>query len=166
MKNNLRRESSRDGQMAISNFMSGQSVINVNDNYMVRPRKQDREAVALTHIRISLATKRLIDDLRLEHDFKTADDVLRFYLPPITTAAADESVRPKLKPRPRLFHSAREIYDLTHCQPVDEFIRGAASEIMKKTNSSKTTVNKKVQDKSKTNAGHIRTWQQQTRRKF
>lgn len=47
---------------------------------MVRPKKADRGSIAKTHVRISLATKRLIDELRQKHGFTTTDQVLQYYL--------------------------------------------------------------------------------------
>ncbi len=70
---------------------------------MVRPKKADRGSIALTHVRISLTTKRLIDELRQKHGFTTTDQVLQYYLlfpnaeksrsdAATTTAAANEYI--------------------------------------------------------------------------
>lgn len=88
---------------------------------MVRPRKQDRESIALTTIRVSPKVRQLLHDLKLKHDFATTDQVLRYYLP--SNVAENRPI----------FHSARELRDLT--QPnIDKMITGAASEVMKKIN--------------------------------
>ena len=43
---------------------------------MVRPIKQDRESIALTHVRISFKTKALLDKVKLEGNFRTHDQAL------------------------------------------------------------------------------------------
>ena len=47
---------------------------------MVRPKRLDEDSVALTHIRISLATKQLLDQLMEERGHKTTDELLRTLL--------------------------------------------------------------------------------------
>lgn len=119
---------------------------------MIRPLKVDRGSVAKTHVRISLATKRLIDDLRLKHGFATRDQVLRYYL---LSNVADN--------RP-IFHSARKIYDLTKREPYNSMIKNAANNITTRLNKSNNIIGL---DKSKPKPVYNkRSWQLQPRRKF
>ena len=57
------------------------SGIIVYANPMVRPLKPDREAIALTTIRMSAKTRRLLADLKKKHGFATTDQLIRYYLP-------------------------------------------------------------------------------------
>jgi hypothetical protein len=68
---------------------------------MVRPIKPDHDAIALTTVRVSAETKRLLQDLKQKHGFTTADEGLRYYLP---SNVNDNSP---------MFHAARDIYNLT-----------------------------------------------------
>ena len=68
---------------------------------MARPLKPDRDSIAITSIRVSPKVRQLLHDLRLKHGFTTIDQVLRYYLP------SDVSENKAI------FHSAKEIYDLT-----------------------------------------------------
>ena len=43
---------------------------------MVRPTKQDRDSVAITHVRISPKTKAMLDKLKVEGGYKTHDEAL------------------------------------------------------------------------------------------
>ena len=92
---------------------------------MVRPLKQDRESIALTTIRVSPKVRQLLHDLKLKHDFATTDQVLRYYLP--SNVAENRPI----------FHSAREIYNLTKRHPdIDRLVKGASNEIMRSINKS------------------------------
>ena len=92
---------------------------------MVRPLKPDRESIALTTVRVSSKTKRLLNDLKQKHGLQNIDSVLRYYLP------SDVSDN---KP---VFHSAREIYNLTKRHPdIDRLVKGASNEIMRSINKS------------------------------
>jgi hypothetical protein len=86
---------------------------------MVRPLKSDRENIAITTMRVSAKTKRLLQDLKQKHGFATIDQVLRYYLP---SDLADN--------RPVLL-TARQTYDLMHWRPIDKLIKEASREIMK-----------------------------------
>ncbi|MGC2426837.1 MAG: hypothetical protein WA421_07370 [Nitrososphaeraceae archaeon] len=92
---------------------------------MVRPLKADRKSVAITTVRVSPKTKQLLHQLKQKHGFATTDQVLRYYLP------SDVSDN---KP---VFHSAREIYNLTKRDPdIDRLVKGASNEIMRSINKS------------------------------
>jgi len=92
---------------------------------MVRPLKADRESIALTTVRVSAKTKRLLQELKQKHQFATIDQVLRYYLP--SNAAENRPI----------FHSAREIYDLTKHNPdIDRLIKDTSNQIMHKINKS------------------------------
>ncbi|MFZ0328670.1 MAG: hypothetical protein WBP64_06310 [Nitrososphaeraceae archaeon] len=43
---------------------------------MVRPTRKARDSVAITHVTISLKTKRLLDKLKTEGGYKTIDEAL------------------------------------------------------------------------------------------
>ena len=109
---------------------------------MVRPLKQDRGSIALTHIRVSQSTKALIDRLKVKHNLQNIDSVLRYYLP------SDVSDN-----RP-VFHSAKEIYNLTKSnRDIDRLIKDTSNQIMRK-------INKSEVDQSKSKPVHNkRSWQ-------
>jgi hypothetical protein len=69
--------------------------VNVNDNIpMVRPTLQDRDSIALIHVRISLKTKELLDRLKLEEGYKTYDQALLSVLFPRLGGFIDKSAKP------------------------------------------------------------------------
>ena len=43
---------------------------------MVRPTKQDRDSVAITHVRISLKSKAMLDKLKVKGGYRTHDEAL------------------------------------------------------------------------------------------
>jgi hypothetical protein len=87
---------------------------------MVRPRKTDRDSVAMTHVRISSATKRLIDELRLKHGFKTTDAVLKRYLSS-STAHAPASTEDRQLTKEDIIRATHEN------KGIDRIIRGLAA---------------------------------------
>ena len=106
---------------------------------------------ARTHIRVSAETKQLLQDLKQKHGFATTDQVLRYYLP--SNVAENRPV----------FHSAREIYNLTKRHPdIDRLVKGASNEIMRSINKSGLSQQKSkpVHNNSKSS------WQRQQRRKL
>jgi hypothetical protein len=77
--------------------------------------RHKEEGAAVTHVRVSIETKQLLHDLQKKHGFDTADEVLRYYLP--SNVAENRPV----------FHSAREIRDLTYRhKPTNRIIKELA----------------------------------------
>jgi hypothetical protein len=122
---------------------------------MVRPLKADRGSIALTTIRVSPKVRQLLHDLKLKHGFATTDQVLRYYLP---SNVADN--------RP-IFHSAREIYNLTKRQPditrdmlqhpeVDKLIKSVSKEVYRRSQTPTSTQRPTQlrQSKSKADLAH------------
>ena len=90
---------------------------------MVRPLKADRASLAITHVRISKQTKQLLEELKAKHQLTTIDQVLRYYLP-----SSVNDNRP-------IFHSAKEVYDLTKSnREIDRLIKDTSEQIMRKIN--------------------------------
>ena len=111
---------------------------------MVRPLKSDRASVAITTVRVSPKTRQLLQELKQKHGFTTVDQVLRYYLP--SNVAENRPI----------FHSAREIYNLTKRHPnIDRLVKGASNQIMR-------SINKSELDQSKSKSVHNkRSWQRQ-----
>ena len=60
---------------------------------MVRPTRQDRESIALIHVRISLRTKTLLDRLRIGGGYKTTDEALLDLLQSMQTQTQSQSTK-------------------------------------------------------------------------
>lgn len=116
---------------------------------MVRPLKEDRDAVAVVMVRVSPKTKQILTDLKKRHNFQTIDKVLQYYL-------SSDVINNK-----PIFHTAREIYDLTRRQPYDKIIKDAARNI------TLVKVNKSSLNQSKARPSFTRhSWRQQRRKRW